>query len=100
MAGINNFSRRPKKNREPLEIVPPPESILAVRNIAERDDPGEEDDGGGIASPLTEQEYTGSTYYNLTSSNGLFVFEFPDETDYLDAVNREVKVIHRDPDTP
>lgn len=49
---------------------------------------------GGIASPLTEQAYTGSTYLTLTSSDGLTVFEYPDETDYLDGNGDTVTVIH------
>lgn len=53
--------------------------------------------GGGIASPLTEQPYTGSTYYDLTSSDGLFVFEYPDQTEYLDANGETVVVIHLAP---
>lgn len=54
--------------------------------------------GSGIASPLTEQEYAGETWYQLISSDGLFVFEFPDQTTYLDAAETEVVVVHRDPD--
>ena len=40
--------------------------------------------GGGVTSPLIEQAYAGSTYYSLVSSDGLFVFEFPDQTEYID----------------
>ncbi len=50
--------------------------------------------GGGVASPLTEQPYTGTTYYDFVSSDGLFVFEYPTETDYLDGNNDEVTVVH------
>ena len=52
---------------------------------------------GGIASPLVEQPYTGSTFYQLTSSDGLFVFEFSDQTEYLDANNASVIVEHLQP---
>lgn len=40
--------------------------------------------GAGIVSPLLEQPYTGSTYYQLVSADGLFVFEYPAETTYRD----------------
>lgn len=40
--------------------------------------------GVGVISPLIEQAYAGSTYYSLVSSDGLFVFEFPDQTEYID----------------
>jgi len=53
--------------------------------------------GGGIASPLTEQAYTGATFYNLTSSDGFFVLEYPATTEYLDANSDTVEVVHLDP---
>lgn len=54
---INNLSRRPKRNREPLGTAPTPEDIPASRNeqdraVAEETSPGS---GGGLLSPLTEQ---------------------------------------------
>jgi hypothetical protein len=53
--------------------------------------------GDGVSSPLVEQNYTGSTYYTLTSSDGLFVFEFPDQTEYLDANSQSIVFEHQDP---
>jgi len=53
--------------------------------------------GDGVSSPLIEQNYTGSTYYSLTSSDGLFVFEFPDQTEYLDANSQSIVFEHQDP---
>ena len=53
--------------------------------------------GGGVASPLTEQTYDGTLFYALTSSDGLFVFEYPAYTDYLDANNNPLRIIHLDP---
>ena len=51
----------------------------------------------GIASPLTEQE-TSTEWYELRSSDGLFVLEVPARTLYTDASGREVLVVHRDPE--
>ena len=65
--------------------------------ISEAVPPGTDPSSGGVASPLTEQAYTGSTYYNLTSSCGFVVFEFGDQTSYLDANSDEVLVVHLDP---
>jgi hypothetical protein len=53
--------------------------------------------GDGVSSPLVEQNYTGSTYYSLVSSDGLFVFEFPDQTEYLDANSQSIVFEHQDP---
>jgi hypothetical protein len=53
--------------------------------------------GNGVSSPLVEQNYTGSTYYSLVSSDGLFVFEFPDQTEYLDANSQSIVFEHQDP---
>ncbi len=54
----------------------------------------ESPNGGGIASPLTEQAYTGETWKTLTSSDGLFVFEYGDQTEYVDGNNDTVTVVH------
>lgn len=40
--------------------------------------------GSGPISPLVEQPYAGSTFLNWVSSDGLFVFEYGDQTEYLD----------------
>lgn len=52
---------------------------------------------GALVSPLTEQAYAGATWYSLVSSDGLFVFEYPDETEYRDAVNTSIVVQHLAP---
>jgi len=56
--------------------------------------------GGGVDSPLVEQAYTGSTWYSLTSSDGFFVFEFGDQTEYTDndGAGSTIVVKHIDPD--
>lgn len=51
----------------------------------------------GIVGPLTEQAYAGSTYYYQTSSDGLFVIEFADYTDYVDAETNTLRFLHIDP---
>lgn len=53
----------------------------------------------GVTSPLVEQTYAGSTYYSLTSSDGLFVYEFPDQTAYIDnnGAGDTITFIHIDP---
>ena len=59
--------------------------------------------GTGIVSPWVEQYYDGAEgFYNLTSSDGLFVFEFGAETTYVDAdgAGSATIVKHRDPDLP
>ncbi len=53
--------------------------------------------GGGVASPLTEQTYDGTLFYALTSSDGLFVFEYPAYTDYVDGNGSPLRIIHLDP---
>lgn len=93
---IKPLARRAKRLREPFSAAPAGNTIPAARGVGLRTVSTESD--AGIASPLTEQEYTGTTYYQLTSSDGLFVFEFSTSTPYLDANNRSVNVIHRDPD--
>lgn len=62
--------------------------------------PSSEIGGGGIASPLTEQEYTGETFYAFTSSCGFVVFEFGDVTTYIDAATNIVNIVNLDPDAP
>lgn len=51
----------------------------------------------GIVGPLTEQVYDGSTFYQETSSDGLFVLEFTSYTDYLDGAGDTIRVVHIDP---
>jgi hypothetical protein len=52
--------------------------------ISEAVPPGTDTSPGGLVSPLVEQAYAGSTYYSLVSSDGLFVYEYGDQTEYVD----------------
>jgi len=93
---VKPLARRVKRLREPFSTasaapVIPAARVVGLRTVSEETD-------AGIASPLTEQEYTGSDYFQLTSSDGLFVFEFSETTPYLDANSQGVTVVHRDPD--
>lgn len=58
--------------------------------------------GSGVVSPLVEQAYAGATFYSFTSSDGLFVFEFGDQTDYIDDDGNgdTITVKHLDPSAP
>ena len=93
---VKELARRAKRYKELLQPAPAADTIPAARGTGLRTVGTETD--AGIASPLTEQEYTGTTYYQMTSSDGLFVFEFSTSTPYLDANSRSVNVVHRDPD--
>lgn len=62
----------------------PSRSALSVA-ISEAVPEAAQGGGGGVVSPLVEQAYAGATYYSITSSDGLFVFEYGDQTEYLDA---------------
>lgn len=93
---VKPLARRAKRLREPFSTAPTGTIIPAALGVGIRTVSKESE--AGIASPLTEQEYTGSDFYTLTSSDGLFVFEFSATTQYLDAVSRSVVVVHRDPD--
>lgn len=52
--------------------------------------------GGGWASPITEQINSPASY-NLTSSDGLFTIEIPEQTTYQDAVSDQYTIVHKDP---
>lgn len=90
---IKGLARRQKRQREPLGALPSGATVPGSTTTATPAAGA----AGGINSPLTEQEYTGSTYYQLTSSDGLFVFEFADQTEYTDGGGNQVDVIHKDP---
>ena len=51
----------------------------------------------GIVGPLIEQAFIPGDYYYQTSSDGLFVIEFPEYTDYLDADSTTLRFNHIDP---
>ena len=74
----------PRKRGKGLLPDPPERDGIGVA-VSEAVPAGAEPgSGGGVTSPLIEQAYAGSTYYSLVSSDGLFVFEFPDQTEYID----------------
>lgn len=77
-----------------------PERDAIGESVAEAVPAGADPNSSGITSPLVEQAYTGATYYNLTSSDGLFVFEFGHETDYVDndGAGDTFTIKHIDPD--
>ena len=87
-----------KKRGKGLLPDPPKRDGIGVAR-SEAVPAGAEPGSSGIASPLVEQAYTGSTYHSLVSSDGLFVFEFPDQTEYIDddGAGNTITVKHRDP---
>jgi hypothetical protein len=93
---IKPLARRAKRLREPFSVAPAGNTIPASRAVGLRTVSSESD--AGIASPLTEQPYTGDTWYQIISSDGLFVFEYSATTLYYDANGRAVVVVHIDPD--
>lgn len=101
MANVNNLSRRPKRNREPLPAAPDPESIPAQRVSAFRT-AAPDSVGAGILSPLTE-DIEQRTYHGertLVSADGLFslVYEPAREVVTYDLANTEVTIVFGDPD--
>ena len=59
--------------------------------------------GGGLTSPLVEQYYDGAEgYFQLTSSDGLFVFEYGQITEYIDndGNGNLITIKNLDPDAP
>lgn len=93
---VRSLARRQKRPGEPLGAAPTADPIEAARGIGTPVASGS-DATGGIAWPLTEQPYTGSTYYQLTSSDGLFVFEYGATTPYSDGDGNAGEVIHLAP---
>lgn len=97
---LTNTKRRRVTGRE-LSPAEAREAIAAQRGVAYRlKEENGGDSAGGIDSPLTEQYYEGILWYGVVSSDGLFVFEFPASTTYIDNSHREVVVVHLDPDLP
>lgn len=100
---LPNLSRRQKRSREPLPPAEAPEAIPEARVTGARQaNPATSGSGGGgPVSPLVEQEYTGETFYSLTSSDGLFVLEYGDTTTLIDNDGSETGstyvIKHRDP---
>lgn len=71
-----------------------PEPIGAERTTVPRDQNETAQTGGGLVSPITEQLYTGADYFLKTSTCGFFVIEYPEETDWKDAVGTDEKRVH------
>ena len=72
---------KPAAKRDP---IPRSESVVIPQDTSER--------GTSIASPLTETGSTGTKQF--ASSDGLFVLEYPDETQYDDDNGEEVIFKH------
>lgn len=89
-----------KRGQGRLQEAPTRAGIAVARSEASPSAPSGVSSSGGITSPLVEQTYAGSTYYTLTSSDGLFVIEFADETTYIDddGAGDSYVVKHIDPD--
>lgn len=87
----------PRRGRGLLAPAASRDAIAVSRSIAYNSEP---ESGSGVTSPLVEQAYTGSTFYSLTSSDGFFVFEFGDETTYIDndGTGAEIVIKNLDPD--
>lgn len=91
-----HLSRLVPKQRGKGRLVPPPTREGLPASVAEVL-PNDTTPGGSIASPLTEQAPSDTSTYSMTSSDGLFVYEFYQQTDYLDANGDGLVVEHRDP---
>lgn len=80
-----------------LQEAPTREAIEASKSEASPSAAVDSETPANLVGPLTEQEFTGGTYYSETSSDGLFVIEFATYTDYLDANLTTLRFNHRDP---
>ena len=89
---ITGLARKQKKQREPLGPAAAGQVLPASKATAL---PGASA-ASGVKSPLTEQEYDGDTWYQFVSSDGLFVFEYPDQTEYIDGDGNSLVVVHLD----
>ena len=78
LAGISN------RGKGRLKTAPTRGAIDSAASQALPSGADPSSSASGIVSPLQEQAYTGSTYYSLVSSDGLFTVEFPDQTSYID----------------
>lgn len=82
---LQRLQSKPKRGKGRLPPAAPrdglPESV--AESVPTGASPGDTS-GSGIVSPLAEQAYAGATFYSLTSSDGLFVFEYPASTEYVD----------------
>lgn len=94
---VGNRRRIAGKRLDPAGTPAPvgPARAVAARKLAGDAATG----GGGIESPIVEQPYTGETFYYLTSSDGLFTWEFGAETTTIDADGAGVTHVwkHLDP---
>lgn len=92
---IKPLARRAKRLREPFSVAPAGNTIPAARGVGLRT--VNDASSSGILGPLEEQEFVPGEYYFQTSSDGLFVIEFGEFTDYRDARGTTVRFYHLDP---
>lgn len=97
---IERIAGTQKRGKGRLKPAPTREKIGPAKSIAYPDAASGTANPTGISGPLDEQPYSGSTYYYETSSDGLFVIEFPEYTDYLDADLITLRFNHIDPNAP
>ena len=84
----------PKRGKGRLPPAPAREGIAEAKSESVPN--SKAPSSGGIASPLTEQLYDGLTFYNLTSSDGFIVFEYPDQTEYIDFDGQTIVFVNYD----
>jgi len=96
---INSLTN-PKRGKGRLGPAPSRKALGQSRSEVLPSGEAPDDGSSGIISPLAEQDYTGSTFYSLTSSDGLFIFEFGDQTEYIDddGAGSSIVVKHIDPE--
>jgi hypothetical protein len=82
------------KSKKRLPEAPQREKIEPSKTEATPDGAA----GSGVVSPLTEQPYDGTLYYQIPSSDGLFIFEYSAYTDYTDGAGNDLRVIHLNPE--
>jgi len=90
---IDRLSRRQRRQAEPLGQLPSPTGVPKSRAEAIPAGGSSAEGSSGIASPLSEVGRS-QVAYTLTSSDGMFVIEYPSEITYNDADGREVVIIN------
>jgi hypothetical protein len=94
---VEALARLVPQKRGPGRLDPAPAREAIAVSIAEAVPSGATDSATGIVGPLIEQAFIPGDYYFQTSSDGLFVIEFPEYTDYLDADSTTLRFNHIDP---
>lgn len=92
----------PENQPKTLPVIEPVGAIAAQRGVAEFEVAQSGGGGGGIASPLTEQDFEARTYYkgsNILSTDYLLGLEIQPLKDVhmTDADGAEVKLTFADP---